>query len=139
MFSSAQCSSRPGRDGLVHLSHELGEHIQFDRVAPLGNETGGDRAQAFEQREDVEDRLAGHRRDRGADVRDVGDEPFGLEQLQRLANRDDADLEPACEVIDHQPLAGSDLAAHDRRAQGLVDELLLGAWPRRRARWHRHS
>ena len=65
----------------------------------------GDDLEPFEQREDLDDRLARDRRDRGADVRDAHDQPLRLEQPQRLAHRDDADLELPREVVDDQARA----------------------------------
>ena len=52
---------------------------------------------------------------------------FRLQHLQRLAHRNGADVEPLREVVDHQPLAGPEVAAQDGAAQRPIDELLLGA------------
>src|SRR5690606_19575801 len=63
---------------------------------------------------------------------------FGLQQLQRLARRDAADLPPLRDVLDGEPLAGLRPAAQDRPPDGVVDELLLGPVGRARVgRGHR--
>ena len=55
------------------------------------------------------------------------DERFGLQQLQRLAHRDDRDVEAPRQIVDDQALTRLQLAPQDRVAQGPVDELLLGS------------
>ena len=59
-------------------------------------------------------------------MRDDLDQRFGLQQLQRLAHRDDGDVQAARQIVDDQALTRLQLAPQDRVAQGPVDELLLG-------------
>ena len=91
--------------------------------------------EALHDGEDLVHRLARDRADRGAHVGDVWHQPLRLEELQGLADRDRAHLELTRQLVDHEPLARLELAAHDRVAQRPVDELLLRAEAQSRGEW----
>ena len=101
--------------------------VRLLRGHALGGGARGHDLEALHHREDLVDRLARDRAHGGADVGDVVDEALRLQELQGLAHRDGAHLELARELVDHEPPAGRELAAHDRVAQRAVDELLLRA------------
>ena len=122
----------------VHLAHQAIEIVEVAGRRPLGRHARGDDLQALHDREDVENRVARQRRDGRADVRHAFDQALRLQQLERLAHRNGADIEALREVLDDQPLARPQLASQDRAANGAVDELLLGAMRRAglSGQWH---
>jgi len=117
----------PGRDRAVHVGDELRERVDLPGVCALGDEPRGDDFEPLEHCEHILNRFGRDRRHRRAGVRHGDDEALGLEHLDGFANGDGTDLEPPGEIVDHQPLAGAQIAAHDRVAQRLIGELLLGA------------
>ena len=126
---SAQCSGEPASSARSISATQAGERLEIGGGGALGGDARGDDLQAFEQREDLDDRGARDGRDGGADVRDAQHEPLGLEQPQRFAHGNDADLELPREIVDDQTRARRELAADDRFAQRRVDELLLRQVP----------
>src|SRR5205823_2949326 len=91
-------------DGFVHVVDQVPERIQLARVPSLRDEPRGDDLEALEHGENVLNRLARNRSDGGASVRNGHDEALRLEDLNRFAHRNDADLEAPCEIVDDQPL-----------------------------------
>ena len=126
MLSSAQRCVWPAASAWSIAVDHGAKALEVGGGRPSGRGARGDDLEALEQREHLDDRLARDRRDRRADVRDADDQPFGLQQPQRFAHRDDADLEAPREVVDDQPLARRQLALRNRVAQRVVDKLLLG-------------
>ena len=116
-----------GRERGLHRVDLAAEQREVGGASPFGDEARRRHLEAFEDDEHVDDRIARHRRHRGADVRHDLDERFGLQQLQRLAHRDDRDVEAPRQVVDDQTLTRLQLAPEDRVTQGPVDELLLGS------------
>jgi hypothetical protein len=118
------------RQGTVHAVDELCEPTQLLRIRPLSHQARSDDFQPLEHGEDVLNRLRRNRGNRRACVRDDDHEALGLEHLDRLADRNRADVQPPREIVDDHPLAGVQLAAHDRVPEGLVREFLFCAVPR---------
>ena len=94
------------RHRAIHLLDDLAEQFHLIGVRARGRLPRRDDFQPFEHGKDFQDRVARDRRDRRADVRHVHDQTFRLEDLERLANGDRADLEPPGQVVDDEPLAG---------------------------------
>src|SRR5205823_435801 len=66
----------------------------------------------------------------GPHVRHAGDQPFRLEDLQRLAHRNDADAKACRQIIDDEPFSRLQLAGKNRPAERLVSEPLFGLMSR---------
>ena len=116
-----------GRERGVHRVDLAAEQREVGGASAFGDEARRRHLEPFEDDEDVDDRIPRHRRHRRADVRHDLDQRFGLQQLQRLAHRDDRDVQAPRQVVDDQALTRLQLAPEDGLAQGPVDELLFGS------------
>jgi hypothetical protein len=118
------------RQSAVHPVDKPRQRTQLLRIRALRHQARGDDFQTLEHGEDVLNGLPRNRGNRRAGMRHDHHEPFGLQHLDGLADGNRADVQLAREIVDDHPLAGRQIAAHDRVPQGLVREFLFRAVPR---------
>ena len=118
----------------VHFGDTCRERFEVGRRCSLGRNPRRHELETFEEGEHFDNRRAGNRGDGGTDVGDTQYQPLGLQQPERLAHGDDADLELTRQVVDDETGARCKLAAEDGFAQRRVGKLLLGQVARLRRR-----
>jgi hypothetical protein len=82
--------------------------------------------EAEAERLDLLELVDGERCDPGASARDADHQPFALEASQRVAHGREADVEPARDLLEGEPLPGRKLEAADLLAEDPIDAVLDG-------------
>jgi hypothetical protein len=90
----------------------------------LGAVPGEERLETEPERLDLLELLDGQGRDARAAAGDADDESFALQTPERVADRSQADLEAAGELLESEPLVRAEPEAADLLSERAVDALL---------------